>query len=125
MQTIRLYLDDVRKPPDDGGGPWTICRTAEEARAVLLAGPVEEASLDHDLGEFDDCANAFPPRGYQVVTNTCHHRMTGYDLVKWMAEHDVWPRHKPRVHSANPAGAANMRATIERYWTPPYPTGES
>lgn len=118
--SVRLFLDDVRNPPEDGGGPWTICRTAEEAKA-LLDDPtveVEEASLDHDLGECEACENAFPPRGYKVVTSTCRHRMTGYDLVKWMAEHDIWPMTKPRVHSQNPVGAANMRATIERYWRP-------
>lgn len=121
MKTIKLYLDDVRSPPDD---TWTVVRTAEEAKA-LLDDPtidVEAASLDHDLGECDECANAFPPRGYTVVTNTCRHRMTGYDLVKWMAETGRWPRYKPAVHSANPAGKANMVALIEQRWHPPQET---
>lgn len=93
-------------------------RTAEKAKQ-LLDDPtveVEVASLDHDLGECEECKNAFPPRGYTVVTNTCRHRMTGYDLVKWMAEEGVWPKHKPAVHSANPVGKANMIALIERYF---------
>lgn len=75
---IRLYLDDVRNPPDDGGGTWTVCRTVDEAKAVLLAGPVEEASLDNDLGQCDACMSDLWP-------NNCQHIGTGYDLVKWMA----------------------------------------
>lgn len=122
---IRLWLDDIRPaPPDDEHGAWWICRTAEEARDFMVATVVDEASFDHDLGECYDCEHAFPARGYPLVTSTCRHRMTGYDLVKWLAEHGHWPRQKPRVHSANPAGKAKMVATIERYWTPPAVVGE-
>lgn len=110
---VKLYVDDIRSPPDD---TWTVARTAEAARDILLAGGVELASLDHDMGECDECANAFPPRGYTVVTNTCRHRMTGYDLVMWMVETGNWPKHKPAVHSANVVGKANMVATIDRYF---------
>lgn len=114
---VCLFLDDVRDPPNDGR-VWTICRTAEEARDVLLAGPVDEATLDHDLGHCPKCdVTEERDEGLVLIdSHPCAHLRTGYDLVKWMAEHVVWPRLKPRVHSANPAGAANMRATIERYW---------
>lgn len=115
MRSINLFLDDCRNPPNEH---WTLARTAEEAKA-LFEDPevvIEYCSLDHDLGECADCENSFPPRGYRVVTNTCRHRMTGYDLVKWMAEHNKWPLHKPHVHSANPVGKANMQATIDRYF---------
>jgi NAD+-processing family protein with receiver domain len=104
---VRLYLDDVRNPPDDGE-PWALCRTLDEAKALLLAG-VDEASLDHDLGMCSECWSELGP-------NNCPHVGTGYDLVKWMAEHGVWPRLKPRVHSANPVGAHAMRQMIDRYW---------
>ena len=110
---VKLYLDDVRSPPDE---TWLVARTAEEARDILLAGPVDYASLDHDLGECEECSTSWPARGYEIVTQTCRHRMTGYDLVKWMAETGKWPLHKPTVHSANPAGRAKMIATIDRYW---------
>ena len=105
---IRLYLDDVRNPPDDGGGPWRICRTVGEAKALLLSG-VDEASLDHDLGQCEACASDLGP-------NNCEHVGTGYDLGKWMADHEVWPRFKPRVHSQNPTGAMFLRQMIERHW---------
>ena len=108
---MNLYLDDVRNPPDDS---WTLVRTAEEARTIIASGVVECASLDHDLGECDECSRehdddaAVPPK--------CRHRMTGYDLVKWMAATGHWPRRKPICHSANPVGRANMVAAIERYF---------
>lgn len=108
---IRLYLDDVRNPPDDGGEPWTVVRTLDEAKDLLEAG-VYEASLDHDLGQCDDCRSDLGP-------DHCPHIGTGYDLVKWMAETECWPMTKPRVHSANPVGAAVMRQMIERHWRAP------
>lgn len=110
---MKLYLDDVRGLPDDS---WTLARTAEEAKELLATGLVEYASLDHDLGECDECSKSFPARAYAIVTQTCHHRMTGYDLVKWMALNDHWPKNKPSVHSANIVGKANMLAFIERYF---------
>jgi hypothetical protein len=116
---MRLFLDDIRSPPDDGGSAWTVARTAEEAKAILVSSVVVEASLDHDLGDCEECLKAWPAPQYRRVTSTCRHKMTGYDLVKWMAEFDRWPTTKPRVHSANPAGAASMIATIDRYWHEP------
>jgi endogenous inhibitor of DNA gyrase (YacG/DUF329 family) len=112
---MNLYLDDVRNPPDDS---WTLVRTAEEARAIIASGVVECASLDHDLGECDECAAKSTTPGL-FYPFSCRHRMTGYDLVKWMAEEGQWPAKKPMVHSANPVGRANMVATIERYYRAP------
>ncbi len=42
--------------------------------------------------------------------------MTGYSVVLAMVEFQLWPKEKPRVHSQNPVGRDNMRATIDRYW---------
>jgi len=110
---MKLFLDDVRDPPSSG---WTVVRTAEEAKPMLLSGLVEEASLDHDLGECAECAAAWPPRGYRLVTSTCRHKMTGYDLCLWMAEFGHWPKNKPTVHSANPVGRQRMEGVIARYF---------
>lgn len=109
---MNLYLDDVRDPPDDS---WTLVRTAEEARTIIASGVVECASLDHDLGECDECAAAAKTRGL-FYPFTCRHRMTGSALVKWMALTGHWPKRKPIVHSGNAIGRANMVATIERYF---------
>jgi hypothetical protein len=106
----RLYLDDVRNPPEDGGEPWTVCRTVEEAKRVLLQG-VDEASLDHDMGQCVFCRRDTGP-------DHCPHVATGLELVAWMVVHGAWPRLKPRVHSANRLYGPLMAEMIERHWRP-------
>lgn len=116
-KTIKLYLDDVRIPSED----WTLVKTVADAKYALLHFDITHASFDHDLGVCSVCYVL----GDQDVdirecpkdcTHACHE--TGSDLVRWMAETDTWPKNKPRVHSANPVGAAYMRGVIERYWSP-------
>ncbi|OJT25987.1 hypothetical protein BO221_09125 [Archangium sp. Cb G35] len=91
---MKLWLDDLRVPPEG----WTWAKTIEEAKRLLQEHTVEEMSLDHDLGE--DTGD-------------------GSELVRWMAEHQRWPRTRPRVHSMNPVGRTYMQGVIDRYWTPP------
>lgn len=85
-----LWLDDERQPY----APWfkgTIhwCRTVEEAIQVLRTMPIDIVSLDHDLGQ----------------------EKTGYDLVKWMEEQDVWP-YCVRIHTMNPVGRENIARAL-------------
>ena len=122
---MKIYLDDLRGTPFD----WHRCYKIEECIELLKAGPVDNMSLDHDLGasylcpechdlasENEDCALDCPCKCHEVEFFVCP---TGYDLCKWMAENDIWPINKPTVHSANPVGARNMRECIERYWHAP------
>lgn len=89
---MKLWLDDIRPAP----AGWVWCKTATEAvRYLSQDGLVEEASLDHDLGE---------------------NQPTGYDLCKWMAETGAWPKQRPEVHSANPVGKEAMLWNIWRYF---------
>lgn len=107
-----LWLDDIRPAPDD----WVWVKTPAQAIEALLTGAVEIASLDHDLG--------FDPRKFQDYTTGAiseeDAEMTGYQVVLWMAEHDVWPSEAIYVHSANPVGANNICAVVDRY--APYKT---
>jgi len=98
---IYLWLDDLRPAP----AGWTHVTTIEAAQELLKTGQVQKASLDHDLG-------------YQLDGEGIEETYfkTGYDLVKWMAETNTWPKEKPTVHSMNPAGRRNMESTIERYF---------
>lgn len=104
----RLWLDDVRSPPDES---WHWVKTAAEAIATLDARWYAEISLDHDLGE-QECG-------------------TGYAVAAWIEEQAVmgnWWK-VPGViqcHSANPVGIANIQAAIDSinrqrqaYWTLP------
>lgn len=88
---MKLWVDDLRPAPDG----WSLAVNIDRAKDALLSGRVDEASLDHGLGE--------------------RHGREGYDLVLWMAEHGVWPERGLAVHSQNPPGAEKMCAVIERY----------
>ena len=94
---MKLYLDDLRNPPDDS---WTVVRTVEEAKDYLQQGVVEVLSLDHDLGTYGDS----------------NEDRTGYEVVKWLEEEVNHRRLIPpaefKIHSANPVGRANMEAAI-------------
>lgn len=109
---MNLYLDDVRQPYVG----WTLARTLDEAKAALASGEVEHASLDHDLGWCDQCLMDTAVHGYAEVVGSCEHVGTGYDLVCWMEATGHWPKERPRVHSANPVGAARMRQVISRHY---------
>jgi len=87
---LKLWLDDVRPPPEG----WTHGKTAEEVIEPLKTGQVIEASLDHDLGQDQ-------PKGRTVAL--------------WMAEHQVWPRDGISLHSMNSVGVEYMAGVIERY----------
>lgn len=94
---MKLWVDDVRLPPDDD---WVWCQTSEQAISVLDLwrqlgrGAVfpDVVSLDHDLGGDD----------------------TTRPVVLWMCENDYWPV-KTVVHSSNPVGREWLEGMIERY----------
>ena len=93
---MKLWLDDVRDPRGYGCIGWFWVKSYEEAVATLKFGDVEEASLDHDLGYAD-------PK-----------EPTGYDVVCWMEENNVWPK-RVSVHSMSPFGAKRMMDVIGRH----------
>lgn len=101
---MRLWLDDVREPWKHGFILAEWARTAERAIEILMSGEVTFASLDHDL-------SAEASTGYPQPEEK-----TGYDVVCWMEENDVWPRDGVVVHSMNPAGKARMEQVIKRHY---------
>jgi hypothetical protein len=120
---INMYLDDERPAPDG----WVLAKTVDEAKALLLQGVVQQASLDHDLGACSDCMGERTPEDWLAETKytqrpNCEHFGTGYTLVCWMEETGNWPKERPAVHSANPAGRAKMQAAINRHWAGQYST---
>lgn len=105
----RLWVDDLRTPPDSRPHPynagqtisdgWWWARTSKQAINSLSyhnAGPGErydEMSLDHDLGGDD----------------------TTRPVVLWLCEHpQAWPD-RVVVHSANPVGREWLEGMIARY----------
>ena len=102
---MKLWLDDVREPWKHGCIGWHWAKTAAEAIDVFKTGRVEEASLDHDL----------LPEHYPWNCDSVEQCVgTGYDVVLWMQENDVWPPLGVKVHSLNPVGRLRMERVIER-----------
>jgi hypothetical protein len=102
---MKLWLDDIRDPEHYGCAGWHWAKTADEAIAALQTGKVTEASLDHDLS-------------IDAMMGAVDGETTGYDVVRWMEQHDVWPRDGVRVHSMNPVGRRRMEAAIQRHYGP-------
>ncbi len=95
---IRVWLDDKRPMPK---GFDVFAMTAPEAIRYLETEEVSIVSLDHDLG-------AENGTGYDVAT-----------YIEKRAHNRTLPRLEWHVHSANPVGAARMRAALEsadRFW---------
>lgn len=91
---MKIWLDDVREPPDN---TWRWHKTPEPLVEALprIWNDIDAMSLDHDLGE---------------------DHLTGYEVVKrieTLVKVDGYVVNFPiRVHSANPVGVQNMRAGI-------------
>jgi hypothetical protein len=114
---MKLWLDDIRDPAKrlfinnrerlELDRLWTWVKTADRAIELLATGDVTFASLDHDLApEHYAEEQQLPATGAK----------TGYDVVCWMEEHDVWPVEGVVVHSQNPAGRARMEQVIRRHY---------
>jgi hypothetical protein len=118
---MRLWLDDVREPWKHGyiGAEWA--KTYDEAIARLQEGDVTFASLDHDIGACDDCVRDLLHVGDMQTPETtfynrCPHAKSGYDVVCWMEENNVWPVDGVVVHSMNPVGRLRMKQVIDRHY---------
>lgn len=101
---MKLWHDDIRKPPSDD---WTWARTNPEAVELLLTGEVEVCSLDHDLG-FEDVDPDAP--GAHMLRGSGP--QTGYDLVRWMVSEEGVVPDTVVLHSWSPVGAERMRALL-------------
>ena len=114
---IDLWLDDMRPAPPG----WVHVFNIQSAKLYLQDRNVRRASLDHDLGACKDCMGGLTTEEWMAKHNNtqmpnCSHFGTGYDLVCWMEETGFWPKEKPKVHSANPAGRFKMQQAIDREW---------
>lgn len=142
----KLWLDDIRKPPE---GFWVWARTIEDAKMIVLASDTfMEMSLDHDMGlqdhdpDLPEADNMRLPRRYKcrncllinlepglnlrpVRCEDCGsedfeeiHIPDGLDFVRWLCYEA--PREKiPKtitIHSMNNVCAMRM-AIILKDWT--------
>jgi hypothetical protein len=96
---MKLWLDDLREPPDES---WTWMKNSADALEFLEdnEGKITEVSLDHDLGG-DDTAR--PVAAY----------------IEWAAAFKRMGRIKWAVHSSNPPGRDALKKTLEaaeKFW---------
>ena len=116
---IRLWLDDNRPAPEG----WVHAHNVEEAKVRLLQRNVEDLSLDFDLDN-PPCPNCDFKCGHfengcqkKCPCHQSNGRENGLALIEWMVHWNIWPKHKPVVHSVNADGGADsMRALIEAHF---------
>jgi hypothetical protein len=102
-EPIRLWHDDVRKPPTG----WIWARTNAAAKELLTKYNVEVISLDHDLGGHNldpDAPDTWLYKGPSTEE-------TGLALVDWM----IFEQRVPQtvyIHSWNGPGAQRMKKTL-------------
>jgi hypothetical protein len=100
--TWKLYLDDLRPPPDE---TWVVARSVPAAwHYICTYGLPREMSLDHDLGTDVDAPVLLHSliEAYldHVESNPSDQHFAGVRNIKF------------KVHSANPTGSRNM----EQLW---------
>ena len=137
---MKLWLDDERPAPEG----WVWVKTAAEAIRALADQDCEfitHMSFDHDLADvhYDywyvahhPGASGFSEEVRSEARELAAREKTGYDVLLWMAEHNVWPTEACYVHSHNSVGAERMVGVINRYgpysekcqWTPYRPSAE-
>lgn len=99
LRGTRIWLDDVRPPPDP---TWIVVTTSHDCiREIEHRSPIEEISLDHDLGDPDPGGDS------------------GYRVLVWIEERiatDPWfePPKTIRVHTANPVARVRMEAAVRK-----------
>lgn len=94
---MKIWVDDIRKPPDDWQSEYVWAKTSESAIVVLnrckkMNYRPEFMSLDHDLGGDD----------------------TSRPIILWCCENEFWPV-EIRVHSANPVGIEWLEGMVKCY----------
>lgn len=105
---MKLFVDDIRNPPDD---TWHICRDVSSAiRALdMFWEQVTDINLDHDIS-------------HQVVVNGMSRPYPCTETFEAVARYIALLRKaravadwKPniRIHTSNPAGAQRMKEVLE------------
>ena len=136
---MKLWLDDEREPPEG----WFLVKTANAAIEFLTQVrdhglELTHMSFDHDLADVhygywyagQTLSKNHPAR--DAAREMASREKTGYDVLLWMAEHEVWPTEACYVHSHNSVGAERMVGVINRYgpyetkvrWTPYQPSAQ-
>jgi len=118
---MKLWLDDIRDPKRYGYHDMYWAKNYNEAIAALKLGKVTFASLDHDIGACEDCVKSLSHIGDMrspetTFFNHCSHEKSGYDVICFMEDNDIWPTDGVKVHSMNPVGKERMNQVIRKQY---------
>lgn len=117
---MKLWVDDIRKPPDDS---WTVARNVTEAIRILARFQRwDEISLDHDISHFENLDESDVDQEVKACTE-CFCGVAYYIAERWYIERRFegseyaihCPRITPKVtlHTANPQGGDEMYAVLK------------
>lgn len=97
VNTIKLWLDDIREAP----GGYYHCKSVNEAKKKIaeceqVGTVIDVIDCDHDLGDYAEDGG------------------DGIKLLDWLVERKTF--YPINLHTMNPVGRENMLREIERYW---------
>jgi len=108
--TNKLWLDDVRKPPDD---TWTWVKSYDEAVQAVEGQWFGIMSLDHDLG-----MEVAEEMVSGIVVAREREKPTGYDFACYIERRvhmgDMLPPMVMVSHSANPNGKVRIELVARK-----------
>jgi len=118
---MKIYLDDIRIPKDDGYALVTNFHEFTDLVQSLPFGKIQVIQFDHDLGEraIHEYYNSVK-LNFTFDYNNVLPELTGFDCAKWLVKHHMdnnFPSF-PNVytHSSNPIGAANIQGYFNAYF---------
>jgi len=122
---IRLYVDDLREPPEG----WVLARTITEAIRLLAKQEISEVSLDYDIMHTikpshlntlpipsECCENLDIIKTYQIngagldLPVACPENFTAVAYYIAAMPKDKSP--KVRIHTANPVGREEIKKIL-------------
>jgi hypothetical protein len=140
---MKLWLDDERPAPEGWVHAYTAVQAIHALECMRDAARLPELwkdadaiithmSFDHDLAdvhyEYFQAGRRWGKEDLRrkYFRERAQRELTGYDVLLWMAEHNVWPTEACYVHTHNSARADQMCGVINRYgpyktevrWTP-------
>ena len=96
---MKLYVDDIRRVPDDS---WHLVRSNTEAIRILATQQVDEVSIDHDIACY-------------LVTGQEHTSNETFQPVAYFIA-NMPKENRPktvRIHTANPVGGDMMASILQ------------
>ena len=107
MKKNILWLDDCRFPPE--GAYWA--KTVTQAIQYAKENKIDEAHLDHDLGDYGPLPEELCLHEDQLSGTA---ELTGYVFLLWCYVTNNWPT-KISLHTANPIARVQMRDFIKKH----------